>query len=472
MKPLIFKYYYTLLIVLFALTACKKDEFINLTATLSSDSTLLETTEDTPIIFNLELTEKLSEDLQIEYEIDTEEINKYINSEDFESYVEYISDLGDQWSRSNFNPAGINTLIFPKGSRILKIRIPFFDDDSLEYNEEFYLKVRAKPSYGLTIMGEIEPIMVTVEDNEENIDIGALVGEPIDDLEEAFEGALVAIDEDFNFKVVAINRKENIDREYKAAYELLDERSTHQIKKDIQAVSQSGEVPISMINLFYENEPLFGFVENMGDLYEEDLWLMGLNFYWAFNAFEDFDDYNNDSTIPIEYNADGAFGAALVHEYGHILTLNSKNELNRRVYNPAECSSLFSYEDGCFYKESVLNQFNANFYLIEEALNKPEFVSWYAETDIFEDIAETFTVYVLEEKINPATAESSGALQKINFLKSHPTVKDKRSLIRSTLGNPTLPPFGFEDLSAFNKRRKGKPISCLHQRFSKHFTSK
>jgi hypothetical protein len=263
MKPLIFKYYYTLLIVLFALTACKKDEFINLTATLSSDSTLLETTEDTPIIFNLELTEKLSEDLQIEYEIDTEEINKYINSEDFESYVEYISDLGDQWSRSNFNPAGINTLIFPKGSRILKIRIPFFDDDSLEYNEEFYLKVRAKPSYGLTIMGEIEPIMVTVEDNEENIDIGALVGEPIDDLEEAFEGALVAIIEDFNFKVVAINRKENIDREYKAAYELLDERSTHQIKKDIQAVSQSGEVPISMINIFYENEPLFGFVENM-----------------------------------------------------------------------------------------------------------------------------------------------------------------------------------------------------------------
>ena len=302
--------------------------------------------------------------------------------------------------------------------------------------------------------------------------LGALVGEPIDDLEEAFEGALVAIDEDLNFKVVAINRKENIDREYKAAYELLDERSTHQIKKDIQAVSQSGEVPISMINLFYENEPLFGFVENMGDLYEEDLWLMGLNFYWAFNAYEDFDDYNNDSTIPIEYNADGAFGAALVHEYGHILTLNSKNELNRRVYNPAECSSLFSYEDGCFYKESVLNQFNANFYLIEEPLNKPEFVSWYAETDIFEDIAETFTVYVLEEKINPATAESSGALQKINFLKSHPTVKDKRSLIRSTLGNPTLPPFGFEDLSAFNKRRKGKPISCLHQRFSKHFTSK
>ena len=246
----------------------------------------------------------------------------------------------------------------------------------------------------------------------------------------------------------------------------------HIRKKDIQAVSQSGEVPISMINLFYENEPLFGFVENMGDLYEEDLWLMGLNFYWAFNAYEDFDDYNNDSTIPIEYNADGAFGAALVHEYGHILTLNSKNELNRRVYNPAECSSLFSYEDGCFYKESVLNQFNANFYLIEEPLNKPEFVSWYAETDIFEDIAETFTVYVLEEKINPATAESSGALQKINFLKSHPTVKDKRSLIRSTLGNPTLPPFGFEDLSAFNKRKKGKPISCLHQRFSKHFTSK
>lgn len=79
---------------------------------------------------------------------------------------------------------------------------------------------------------------------------------------------------------------------------------------------------------------------------------------------------------------------------------------------------------------------------------------------------------MLEEKINPATTERSGALQKIDFLKSHSTVKNKRNLIRSTLGNPTLPPFGFEDLSAFNKRRKEKAISCLKQRFSKHNTSK
>jgi hypothetical protein len=79
---------------------------------------------------------------------------------------------------------------------------------------------------------------------------------------------------------------------------------------------------------------------------------------------------------------------------------------------------------------------------------------------------------VLEEKINPGTTESSGALQKIDFLKPHPTVKDKWNLIRSTLGNPTLPPFGFEDLSAFNKRRNGKAISCLNHRFSKHNTSK
>ena len=387
MKHLIFKYYYTLLIVLFALTAFKKEEFINLTATLSSDSTLLETTEDNPIIFNLELTEKLSEDLQIEYEIDTEEIDKYINSEDFESYVEHLSDLENQWSRSHFNPTEANSLIFPKGSHILKIRINFIDDDRLEYNEEFYLKVSAKPDYGLNILGEIEPIFVTVEDNEENIDLEPLVGEPIDDLGEVIDGALVVIDEDFNFKVVAINRKENIDREYKAAYELLDERSTHQIKKDIQAVSQSGEVPISMLNLFYENESLFGFVEDIGDVFGEDQWLMGLNLFWAFNAYENFEDYNNDSTIPIEYNADGAFGAALVHEYGHILTLNSKNELDKRVLNPNACSNLFSDEDGCFYKKSILNEFNTNFYLNEEPLNEPKFVSWYAETDIFEDVA-------------------------------------------------------------------------------------
>ena len=116
-----------------------------------------------------------------------------------------------------------------------------------------------------------------------------------------------------------------------------------------------------MLNLFYENESLFGFVEDIGDVFGEDQWLMGLNLFWAFNAYENFEDYNNDSTIPIEYNADGAFGAALVHEYGHILTLNSKNELDKRVLNPDACSNLFSDEDGCFYKESILNEFNTNF---------------------------------------------------------------------------------------------------------------
>ena len=85
-----------------------------MTATLSSDYTLLETKEDTPIIFNLELTEKLSEDLQIEYEIDTEEIDKYINSEDFEPYVEHLSDHENQWSRSHFNPTEVNSLFFRK----------------------------------------------------------------------------------------------------------------------------------------------------------------------------------------------------------------------------------------------------------------------------------------------------------------------------------------------------------------------
>lgn len=83
-------------------------------------------------------------------------------------------------------------------------------------------------------------------------------------------------------------------------------------------------------------------------------------------------------------------------------------------------------------------------------------------------LLETFTAYVLNEKNNPATDESSGALQKINFLKSHPSVKEKRNSIRSTLGNPILPPGLFHDLSAFIKRRKGKPFSCLNQRILKH----
>ncbi|WP_432662140.1 hypothetical protein R9X47_16395 [Wukongibacter baidiensis] len=139
----------------------------------------------------------------------------------------------------------------------------------------------------------------------------------------------------------------------------------------------------------------------------------------------------------------------IIHEFGHILTLNS-DEIDAR--EPKDNESTFVTMEGVTKKESYLNQFYQKFWKeiydeweeIEEIEDddeyydaqeefyekyKARFVSDYAATNPGEDIAETFMHFVTEKKPRGKTI----ADKKVLFLYSFPELVKMREEIREAM---------------------------------------
>jgi hypothetical protein len=155
----------------------------------------------------------------------------------------------------------------------------------------------------------------------------------------------------------------------------------------------------------------------------------------------------------------------LIHEFGHLLTLNSgqvtpsmavfEHPEDQEIYNQevAQCSNYFPGE-GCSESDSYINQFYQRFwmdkyaewnqvdainddYLYYEKLNEfyekyqDQFVTDYAATNPGEDIAESWTHFVLTPKPQGTTI----AEQKILFFYEFPELVQLRQEILNNLCN-------------------------------------
>lgn len=155
----------------------------------------------------------------------------------------------------------------------------------------------------------------------------------------------------------------------------------------------------------------------------------------------------------------------LIHEFGHLLTLNeeqvspsmavfnNQNDLAVLQHEAAMCTSFFAHE-GCSKRDSYLNQFYQRFwsdkyeewfqvesitdeYLYYTRLNEfyekyqDQFVTEYAVTNPVEDIAETWTYFVLMSKPHGSTI----AEQKVLFFYEYPELVELRQAIVNNLCN-------------------------------------
>lgn len=424
---------------IFSLLSCKKDTFFNLTSEISLETIALAMEEGNSAIANIILTEELSEDFPIKLSVVIDEIPNYINEDDYGTF-EYSNDLGKTWTRA------INqTVIFQQRNRNLKVRITAIDDDKIEFHEAFDLVFDPQTTADFDLSGMLEPLHIEVMDNE--------VTDPTKVFPENLqyiEGALYEVDDDYNFNLIALNRDELYDANHKS---MIDNGLGPKLIEDITRLTQTGEILIRRFEAIYKKSGLGGYVYNEG--YNTDEWVLGMNLFHAYHAYEE------TGTIPIPYNSNGEFGLILAHEYGHILTLNQKKETNGD-YQGA-CETLFLSE-GCFHNHSILNQFNDYFYdpMTMESFNSPTHVSDYAETNIAEDIAETFAWYVAQEGIVPLHTESSGALQKLHFTANHPHLTGIKNNIQQTGVNIKIGTFGSPvNQKTFNLTTEGKRISCL-----------
>ena len=427
-----------LLIASLFIIGCEDDEFINFTSTISSEETFFDVEEGKDITFNINLTEELSEDLPLEMDIIRDlESGVYINPEDYQDYYEYSTDSGQNWKR--VRP---NRVIIPKRTKNLRVRLPTINDQKLEVDEEFSLKNSPLTGSVFNISGGIQPIKIIVRDNEES-----------DENVDAY-GLYFKRDANNNYNLTAINR--GIEP-HKVLKNYIDNGVNEQLIKDLKVLDEIGGIPVNYLDLVYtHHEEWAGFVFNKGQAESKDDWEMGLNLIYAYERFDE----NFQTYTETDYTTKGPFGFILVHEYGHILTLNVKEEVNPYIRNSANCNNLLIHE-GCLHEKSVLNQFNRKFYINDDIYNEPNFVTDYAKTNIVEDIAETFAFYIGQNSINRVTEESSGALRKINFISENERLKDLKTQMINKLSSGQDFMDIYPSIRKLNRNHKGEPVSCI-----------
>jgi len=131
--------------------------------------------------------------------------------------------------------------------------------------------------------------------------------------------------------------------------------------------------------------------------------------------------------------------ATLIHEYGHILTLDT-SEVSPDV---ASCSTL-DLDEGCADDDSLVLAFERRFWSGYDDAPDPansdadvawefylehedDFVSDYAATNVVEDVAETFMTFVLEDE----PTGSSTIAEKLDFFWGYPEFVAIRERIRA-----------------------------------------
>lgn len=138
--------------------------------------------------------------------------------------------------------------------------------------------------------------------------------------------------------------------------------------------------------------------------------------------------------------------AVLVHEYAHIVTLNEKQMVTKKgnVSSCKKTKTMWLQFFGCTLPDSYLNTFANKFWSEEDiklaekaeqrdatadfyATRPNDFVTVYAASNPVEDIAESFTEFILRKKPT-GTAEKD---QKILFFYEYPELVTMRATIRA-----------------------------------------
>jgi len=143
---------------------------------------------------------------------------------------------------------------------------------------------------------------------------------------------------------------------------------------------------------------------------------------------------------PADVKDDGTFPYTVIHEMFHYVTLNNTqaeytgkaNNVKHSDYSNADCLLREdSYLDAFYEKfwEDIYYDWQSDtddpyFY----ARHKDEFVDEYSSTACSEDIAETFSAYVLMDK-----ADTAAEQEKFDFFDQYPELRQLKSEIRSNI---------------------------------------
>jgi len=208
------------------------------------------------------------------------------------------------------------------------------------------------------------------------------------------------------------------------------------VEIDLEGLQQAKDQHGAIWNTFVELIP----AEYRTEIATFEVFTDGIDGTMAAVAQNEEDPTKWDLFIDVEDAADKAeLAFTLIHEFAHVLSLNSEqvDPLTEAAYTDYEssesmCSTLF-LDEGCSEEGSYINQFFQNYWSsiqgeldsiesIEDdneyfdaldefyAERANEFVSDYAATNVAEDLAETFTHFVMNDKPSDETVANSKIL--------------------------------------------------------------
>ena len=150
---------------------------------------------------------------------------------------------------------------------------------------------------------------------------------------------------------------------------------------------------------------------------------------WAFvlsanNAFFK-DDHDTERQ---EFNFDNSYGFTIVHELAHLITLDKEDQ--RKSFNTTkeDCKDGWFNGNDCYFPDAIIRDFYNKFYTDPKILEQHPYVSYYASTNIREDIAECFAWYTTQNGQGNLPAKDGeykdyAVLQKIYFMENYPELK-------------------------------------------------
>lgn len=178
------------------------------------------------------------------------------------------------------------------------------------------------------------------------------------------------------------------------------------------------------------NESTLAYVKKLGK--KKQTWLLGVN---ANAARPESDVWKREMAI------------ILVHEYGHLVTFDDA-QFNKRM-SAQKCSKakgVHVQRHGCAIATSYIAEFTKEFWTsgeikaafeaeekgkIKDIYNKhkADYVTWYAATNPLEDIAESFTDFILTNKPAGLTEKE----KKILFFYQYPELVQMRETVRANI---------------------------------------
>ena len=454
---------------LIIISCCKEEATtpainLNTTAKITIEKTTKTIEEGDDLIFGISLSEKINKEIAVELQIISDTVVNFINSEDYKSIFAFSADQGKTWTDESSR-----RITIPKETKEVQVRLQTLDDHHLEVHEDLYIEIKINTPEGITLSGDLNVIKkTTLLDNEKEI---------VTTEENWFLDPVTLIyrtnDDYTEFKLIKMVRRAVVREEKILLDKYISEGLPYNDQKTIRNLYKGGPFHVREIGIHLGLDSTSWAAEVTSDgAFGEWSIVFGSFYVYYFPK----NDHGNYIELDFPINSDPEYQKYAyleIHEYGHVISLDSSILIHDETSNDprippvAGCPDLLSFA-GCVDNRSLYAQFfNAFYFLNENSLDPipknnliaPAFVSDYAASHFIEDLAESYTYYVVTKDLPPPTEDSSGAYRKIHFFTKFPEIEAHKQKMWAATG-------GFIPLE-FSYGQTGKSVE--HEKLRRHF---